>query len=225
MKLTRREYFMQLLFPPRCIICGEVVPIGAPCCAGCRRDFSRLRLAGDDNELLGAPERAYSCLDGVCASFVYTEPISDTVARYKFYGERLLAREFALFMAEDFRRVYEGVKCDIALGAPSFEKRNDHAERLARECARLLGIKYDGRTLAKSRKTEKQHELGAAERASNLKGAFKVNEPERVRGKSVLLIDDVTTSGETLNECAKALKDAGAAAVWALAFCATEKRL
>ncbi len=225
MRLTKREYLMQLLFPPRCIICGEVVPIGKACCERCRGEFAQLRLRGDDNELLGAPGRADKYLDGVCASFVYRAPISEAVARYKFHGERTLAREFALFMAEDFERVYEGFRCDIALGAPSFEKRNDHAEGLALECARLLGIKYGGGVLIKARKTKKQHELGAVERASNLKGAFEVKRPATVRGKAVLLVDDVTTSGETLNECARALKNAGAAAVLALALCATEKRI
>ena len=223
--MTKREHLLQLFFPPRCVICGEVIPIGDACCAGCRGDYAQLRLLGDDNELLGAPGRASGYLDGVCASFIYRAPISDAVARYKFHGERTLAREFALFMAEDFKHTYKGLRCDIALGAPSFKRRNDHAERLARECARLLGIKYDGRVLTKARKTKKQHELGADERALNLKGAFKVMRPERVRARAVLLVDDVTTSGETLNECAKALKAAGAAAVFALALCATEKRL
>ena len=225
MKLTKREHLLQLLFPPRCIMCGEVVAIGSPCCKRCGGDYSRLRLRGDDNELLGAPGRSDRCLNGVCASFIYQAPISDAVARYKFRGERTLAREFAVFMAEDFARTYEGLRCDVALGAPSFERRNDHAERLARECAKLLGVKYDGRALVKVRKTEKQHELGAEGRAANLNGAFKVSNPAEVRARAVLLVDDVTTSGETLNECAKTLKAAGAAAVWALALCATEKRL
>lgn len=223
--MTKTEFLLELLFPPRCIMCGGVIPIGDVRCEGCGGDFARLRLEDDDNDLTGAPERESGSLDGVCASFLYESPISDAVARYKFRGERALAREFAAYMAEDFKRVFGGARCDVALGAPSYERRNDHAERLAQSCAKRLGVKYDGGLLVKTRATDKQHELSAAQRAVNLKSAFEARAPERLRGKAVLLVDDVTTSGATLNECAKTLRAAGAREVYALCFCATLKRL
>ena len=75
--------------------------------------------------------------------------------------------------------------------------------------------------MVKTRRTEKQHELGAAERATNLSGAFSVPDPAMVAGKRLLICDDVITSGSTLNECAKTLKEAGAAYVFAVSFAAT----
>ena len=143
----KAKYLAELLFPPRCALCGGVRPMAARCCASCKSDFARLRLAPEDADLSGAPGREGESLGGVCASFLYAPPVSDAVAEYKFRGAAWLAREFAEFIADDFSAVFPAVTPDIALGAPSFERRNDHAERLASQVARLLAVRYEPRAL------------------------------------------------------------------------------
>ncbi|MDO4566738.1 MAG: double zinc ribbon domain-containing protein, partial [Oscillospiraceae bacterium] len=181
------EMLLNLLFPPRCLLCGEIIPIKGGCPA-CRESFLRLRLEDEDCGLGILEEQSGGLLDGVCASFLYEEPISEAVARFKFRGESWLAVDFAQYMARDFARCFPEADCALALGAPSSERRRDHAARLAAAVAKLLGLPGDNRALAKIRRTAKQHELGSAERRTNLKGAFKVKSPEKVRGKSVLLV-------------------------------------
>ena len=77
--------------------------------------------------------------------------------------------------------------------------------------------------LARTRATEPQIELSAAERRVNVKGAFSVRGAERVAGKRILLLDDVMTTGSTMDECAKELKKAGASAVIAVSIARTAK--
>jgi ComF family protein len=77
--------------------------------------------------------------------------------------------------------------------------------------------------LTRTRHTEPQIELSAEDRRSNLKGAFAVSRPDMVSGKRVLLLDDVMTTGSTVNECAKVLKKANAASVIVVTIARTAK--
>ncbi|MEG1417376.1 MAG: phosphoribosyltransferase family protein [Oscillospiraceae bacterium] len=225
--ISRREYLMQLLFPPRCLLCGDILPIQCYC-ERCAREIESLRRTGDSANLTRLNGRALGALDGVCASFVYADGIADAVARYKFRGERSLGRDMSALMAGDFLRVFSDAALSagdfFTIGVPSKEINNDHAQRLADSCGRILKMKRAPNLLIKIRRTERQHELGADKRASNLAGAFSVRNSKRLAGASVLLVDDVITSGHTLGECAATLRAAGVANVYGLAFCATADR-
>ena len=82
-------------------------------------------------------------------------------------------------------------------------------------------IRDSAETLDKIRYNKKQHTLKASERRENVKGVFKCRDPELVKDKNVLIIDDIITTGATLGECAKILKKAGCASVSCAVFCAS----
>jgi ComF family protein len=84
---------------------------------------------------------------------------------------------------------------------------------LIRRWAKQDGISFDGFTLSRSRWTEPQTALSRKERKKNIKGAFVVKHRETIRGKKIVLVDDVYTTGSTVNECALVLIKAGAALV------------
>lgn len=86
-----------------------------------------------------------------------------------------------------------------------------------------LSLSIMTNVLGRTRPTEPQIELPAAERRLNVKGAFAVTRPDSVAGKRVLLLDDVMTTGSTMDECAKELKKAGAAAVIAVTIARTAR--
>jgi ComF family protein len=94
----------------------------------------------------------------------------------------------------------------------------NQAALLAQPLADLLKLPYLGKAIRRSRETRSQVNLNLAERQLNVSGAFSAN-PDLVRGRRVLIVDDVYTTGATLNECARALKDSGAKEVYALALC------
>ena len=96
------------------------------------------------------------------------------------------------------------------------KRRYNQSSLLAKELGKLNGLPVDNFTLAKKRKTRPQVEFSGKERVKNVKGAFSVQNPENIKGKHVVLIDDVLTTGSTLKECALALKAAGAKSVDAL---------
>ena len=87
---------------------------------------------------------------------------------------------------------------------------------LAGELGRLTGLSVDYQALQKHKHTRPQVEFSGQERLKNVKGVFSVKHIEKIKGKRILLIDDVMTTGATLKECALALKKAGAKSVDAL---------
>ena len=94
------------------------------------------------------------------------------------------------------------------------ERSYNQAALLAQGLACRIDRRFDGRSLARIRKTQSQTLLDASHRRANMLGAFEVARPEWVRGRCVLLVDDVMTTGATFHECARVLKKAGARSVW-----------
>ena len=107
---------------------------------------------------------------------------------------------------------------DVILPVPIHPKRRrqrgyNQAEVLARALSSLSGLPADTKSLARVRNTVPQKQLTAAERASNLKGAFRVS-GKNLKGMSVLLVDDIYTTGATADAAAKTLKESGVKAVY-----------
>ena len=96
------------------------------------------------------------------------------------------------------------------------ERGFNQALLLARELSKQTGIPCEQRSLRKIKDTPFQTALKGRERRKNLKAAFRVKKTEEIEGKSVLLVDDVYTTGTTVNECARTLLEAGAATVGVL---------
>lgn len=117
----------------------------------------------------------------------------------------------------------EALPADVLVPVPLFTRRErvrgyNQSTLLARPLARRLGLTADDRTLVRARNTASQAETRTVdERSVNVRGAFRC-ESRQLAGKRVLLVDDVSTTGSTLDSCARALLDGGAASVWALTF-------
>jgi ComF family protein len=106
--------------------------------------------------------------------------------------------------------------CPVPLGAARMAERGyNQATLLARPIALSLSLPYADRTVARIKETTSQVGLNLARRRSNVSGAF-LAKPEQAAGKSILIVDDVATSGSTLEACANALLEAGARKVYAL---------
>lgn len=209
------EHFLQLVFPPRCPFCDALLPIGAAC-EKCAQTISSLKLTGDDRT---AVDRKTGNLEGVISSFFYQGEVSEIVARYKFRGEPELFRAMAQYMADDI--AFLAANIDVVTFVPSFRNTAVHARRLAKGVAKIIGKPFK-QLIYKTRKTQKQHDLNGEQRNQNIKGAFATRNVDEISGKNLLICDDVVTTGNTLNECAAALKLAGAKAVYGCTFSATE---
>ena len=211
------------LFPPRCVHCGAA---GALFCAQCEKQSPRLDPAACCRRC-GLPSRSATCepcflnppaLDRVYAVFQYDGPLSDAVQALKYDDIRALAPRLAELMHE---QVY-GPRTDVdfLVPAPMHSSRMrsrgyNQSELLARHIGRATGAVVDTRLLKRVHNTAPQaRALSEQQRKRNVAGAFEAS--DEVSGRRLLLVDDVMTTGATLNACGQALKSKGASWVGAL---------
>lgn len=215
-RLARMRRLLDLLMPPTCAGCGRE---GAPLCGRCARPLAR-RLEEPPGTPLGlvAPLPPGIVQLEWCATF--GGPVRDAIHAFKYRGERRLAPTLGRAMAERWRRSGRGGELLVPVPVHASRRRErgfDQAEDLASALAEDLGLPW-APALERRTRTVAQHSLGRAERAANLGGAFVVRPRHRglVLGRWVILVDDVSTTGATLTECAAALRAGGARAVSAL---------
>jgi ComF family protein len=166
----------------------------------------------------GACRRRPPGFDRLLALWSYRPPLDAVVRGLKFGRLDYLGRHLAAALAEELGDRISG--CDRVVPVPLHWRRRlsrgyNQAERIARPLAGRLGLPLVP-ALARRRATPPQSLLGRDERLANLRKAFRVTRPGRIRGLHILLVDDVATTGATLDAAARALKHAGAAAVTAL---------
>ena len=149
------------------------------------------------------------------SAFAYLEPIDALIRDFKFSGAVYLADDFAEALETAFRRKHDAVAVDVVVPVPLHpirrrERGYNQSELLAAAFAQRLDRFCDRRALRRIRDTGHQARLTGDERRVNLKGAFRVVEPSRIRGRTIVLVDDVMTTGATLDECTRTLRAAGA---------------
>jgi ComF family protein len=210
-------------FPARCAGCDAD---GPPLCDRCLPALDA-RLTADAGVPIGLPGEIPEPLLQLEWCTAFRGVARDALHRLKYQGEQRLAEPMGAAIARRWSRV--GIGAEVMTHVPVHASRRrrrgyDQAERIGRAAAAHLGMPFDS-LLERRRETIAQFDLDRADRATNVAGAFRIRPTimsvpgayERmVRGRWVLLIDDVTTTGATLAECAVALEAAGAAAVSAI---------
>ena len=202
--------------PAICVGCGSE---GPPICARCEPALDA-RLGRPAGVAIGLPGELPEPLLQLewCAPFHGVT--RDALHAIKYSGERRLAQPLGRAVARRWR--VAGVGVDLATNVPVHQDRArmrgyDQAELIARHAANELGLPCRA-LLRRSRATIAQFDLDRRDRARNVRGAFEVRgaDTDHVRGRWILLIDDVVTTGSTLAACATALYDAGAFGVSAV---------
>ena len=167
-------------------------------------------------------------LDGLYFALSYKESFLTKKLIYQFkYKPYLkdLAKTLASILVEHFvltgKNTNEIWKNGILIPIPSDKKKMEErgynqSEELAKELSKFLEIPVATDVLIKIKSTKPQAESTKTEREKNLVGAFQIKNPETISGKKIFLVDDVYTTGSTMNECAKVLKDSGSKSVWGI---------
>lgn len=231
-KMKKKNWLIKLLYPQRCRFCNNVIDIRCEMCHTCENTLKRIE--GDICKLCGASIEECNCRHKkhyykyVCAPFYYEGAASRAIWRFKFRNSTRLASVFAEDMLECFNNHYNGYDFDVCTFVPSakedFENRGyNQAELLAREFCNIIGLKCED-LLVKNFSTKTQHSLSSAERSGNLAGAIDIKDNVDVENKRILLIDDIKTTGSTLNECAKMLLIGGASEVFCLTVAITNNQ-
>ncbi len=215
---------LTVLYPNRCIFCSRLIDAKEDCCAECAELLHRSQNLSSVYEVKPIP----NC-DRLFFVYHYTQLSKQAVFRLKFHGDRTVGRKIADLMAD---RVEEALLEDSILPKhrfdlvipvpmyPSHERKRGYnqSKLLAKRIAGRLQIPYAVRLLYKVKCTKKQHDISYQDRQTNLLDAFYVPKSQELIGKRILLVDDVSTSGNTFSQCAKTLKSAGVTEVSCVAF-------
>lgn len=228
------NHVLYAIFPRRCLSCGKVVAPDKEFCAGCAGGISRIQPPVCNRCGRGAAEcdcggRA-SIFTALAAPFYYEGSVRRCIQRLKFGGYKqnagMLAYEMARTVNNAFRdKQIDGIACVPLTKKGLRERGYNQSALLAAKLGKILGVETLPKTLVKLYDTPAQHTLKSYERTGNVAGAFAVPDNSRVAGKSILLCDDVSTTGATLNECAKMLLLAGAKDVFCVTAALTKKEL
>lgn len=212
------SWLLDLLYPPKCVICGKLLEEPGPVCGRCLDHLPEYDGA--------APHVPHT--DGGAVSFYYEGALRESFLRFKFGGCRHYGEVYAQWMAHTIEDKLAG-RFDCVSWAPVSAARRrlrgyDQAELLCRAAAEWLGLPAV-RTLEKKRNAPAQSSLGdAAMRRANVSGAYVPYRPEAYAGRRILLIDDIVTTGATLSECSRVLRSSGAAGVCYAALATPRKQ-
>lgn len=237
-----RSGLLDVLFPPLCLQCREHVGVAGNLCARCWGEIGFID--GPVCATCGLPfdmpvfedTRCAAChaeppdFDQARAVMRYDDASKGTILAFKHADRLDLAPVFSRWLARAGNTLLS--ECDVIVPVPLhrgrlWSRRYNQSAELARLLSRASGKSFLPDVLERSRRTPSQGEMpSASARRRNVEGAFQVGKERRgsLKGKNVLLIDDVLTTGATVEACARALKRAGAAKVLVLALARVVRR-
>ncbi len=225
--ITSKDRLLDIFFPPRCAICDIVIPMGqGHICQDCRKKLTYLKdpVCLKCGKEISSAEEEY-CLD--CKKrnrtydkgfpvFNYVPPVRDAIMAFKYQGRQ----EYAIFYAEEIYSRYgqEFKRLGVEALIPVPVHRNklvtrgyNQAQLIAVELSKLTGIKLRTDLLQRTEFTMPQKELSDDERDKNMRKAFKGGYAieSEISLKRVLLVDDIYTTGSTIEACTRILKAMG----------------
>lgn len=221
------DFLLHIIFPNTCMFCRKPIEYNKILCEKCEKNIpftsSEVCLVCQKSECICENHFSY-----IIAPFFYGMGSDNAIRDLKFNGNRLNARKLSLFMSEYINK--NGEKIDIIIPIPlyykDYYKRGyNQSELLAKHISKRLCVQTSNKILFKTKKTEKQHDLNMKERQTNLNNAFNVKNKNLIKDKVVLLIDDVFTTGATMNCCSKTLIDSGAKKVIGLVAAKTINKI
>ena len=224
-----------IFFPSFCELCSSLLefPQERVICHSCWKSIrtshpSYCLCCGRFFEALEEPHLCQDCLQKrppfsyhrSCGK--YKGKLKDIILLYKYRHFQVLGKDLARFVYRALGREEEiWWKVDAVIPVPLHPKRKkergfNQAQIIAKELARIKGIELREQLLVKIKNVPPQTSLRVEERVENVSGAFAMAGGEKIRGKGVLLVDDVYTTGSTIRECSSVLRNAGVKEVKAL---------
>ena len=203
------ECLLNLIFPNVCGFCNRIDRNSL--CKTCEEEISKYKL----NLIRDYRKDKTKYFDFLFCALKYKNIIREKIIQYKFGEKSYLYKTFVKIIINN-KKIYRFIELyDIIIPVPMYKSKENirgynQSTLVARELAKITQIKFDNSILLKVKDTKIQSSLSKKERQNNLKDVFKVENQERINNKKVILIDDIYTTGSTVNECSKMLKQAGA---------------
>ena len=195
-----------LIYPPVCGICGKINSNFL--CNKCEihlRKQAKFEIEKNQNTNYYFQEHLYI--------FEYQGMIRKIILNYKFNDKSYLYQTIVNFLLKN-KKFFQILKSyDTIIPVPISKKRRkergyNQSELIAREIAKRIGVGYQNQCLIKVKNIVEQSKLNKEERQKNIQGVYELQQPHKLRDKKILLIDDIYTTGSTVNECSKVLREA-----------------
>lgn len=213
---------LELLYPTTCIFCGEICKEGI--CDRCRK--SVMIIKEPRCKKCGKPiryEEEEFCYDCRHKNFHYEQgkslwihrnPVNQSIYNFKYKNRRVYGEIYAKELVKEFGKLICLWKIDLIIPVPLHRKKLrkrgfNQAEILAKEIGKLTGIPVNTKVILRKKYTEPQKQFGQKERRKNLADAFEAA-CKHINAKNILIIDDIYTTGSTIDSIAKILLETGA---------------
>lgn len=216
--------FINLVYPPYCILCDSW--LGNESSIICHACWERLKHQCLPFNLSPADYQSFSrrlFFDKAIACWDFNPELQQIIHSFKYQGMRSLSEYLGSVMAQAVVQDEQYRIADLIIPVPLYSARKrergyNQSFLLGKKVSELTGIRLEPKLLRRVKDTKTQTKLNIHQRTVNVSQAFRVKNPEIISGKSIILIDDVITTGATLNACAQELKAEGAKKVLVLAI-------
>jgi ComF family protein len=215
------------------VLCDELIEPNRGICTACEPDLPRLkfeicqRCGREKEECMCSNFRYY--YEGIYAPFYYEGKLAKSIRNFKFNANIQNAHFFADEIASYLKKQIAVEEIDLITCVPLSKKSMkargyNQSALLAKELAQSLDLIFSDKIILKIYETPAQHTLSVSHRRGNLAGVFELGGKADIKGKTVLLCDDIATTGTTINECAKMLLLGGAHKVYCATVAVTKRR-
>ncbi len=234
-----KNFFLELFFPSNftCDICAKEMDHQTKyhVCQQCEENYLNVHKICPKcgSEIDEKYNLCYACRDKQVfykmarAPFVYRDKVKDAIHNFKYHNAKYLAQTFGNYMTNVIVR--ENFEFDLIVPVPLTKKRQksrgyNQSELLANQISNNLGAPVVSDVLQRTKFSRSQTELTSSERYQNLEDCFETQNKDKIKGKKILLVDDVMTTGATVEACSKLLMDAGANVVYVCSACRTSSK-
>lgn len=227
-----KQIISRIFFPERCEICGNIKPLTQPYCEKCGIDAEAISPhACPDccHEQCMCGSSAHIMLPHFSAVYYYKGELKRSILSFKFNKDASYADIFGKAMADKIKELYPDISFDSICFVPMTSKAQkirgyNQSELLAMSISQELSLPIND-CLSKIKISHNQKELSAKERAENVKGSFELKENCNIYGQTLILCDDIKTTGATLRECCDTLIKGGAKDVYCICLALTPYHL
>jgi ComF family protein len=214
---------LDFIIPRFCVSCGRKLKTGEQfICSNCFSQIARL----SDKEIENEYNRKFNNSEFVSsytALFNFEEggKLQDLIHELKYNRKFGIGVFLGKILADANYDLLKKWDADLIIPIPLFhlkkiERGFNQSDYIAKGVAEKLGIPYYTATAKRIRNTPSQTKLNLLERTENMRDAFKIKKPSKIKGKKIIIVDDVITTGATVRELAKILKESGAKDIFAL---------